>query len=147
MATLRGCVWIRTLSAVLLVGCGSCDLGEEVESLAGAGASDCGSVAIDGDPSAVDACVVTAMSEGKAFKAEYHRQGDDSKIVSGYAGNDGGQVFILTWDSSPCGGSGCDAVISSIECIGPKLADPNQSRPSPPIDCEETRDQGYICED
>jgi hypothetical protein len=104
-------------------------------------------VAIGGDASAVDACVATAIKEKRAFRAEYRRQGIDSQVVSGYAGNDGGQVFFLSWDSAPCGGPSCDPVISSMECIRPKVIETlNQSRPSPPIDCEALQDQGRICE-
>jgi hypothetical protein len=132
----------QILSVVLLAGCGSCDLADELRERAGAQASDCGSVAIDGDASAVDACVVAAMKEGRAFRAEYHQQGRDSQVVAGYAGNASGQVFFLTWTGPR------DTVISSMDCIRPELIDvPNQSRPSPPIDCETLRDETHICEE
>jgi hypothetical protein len=134
---------------VLAVGCAGhdCDLAANLNALAGGGARDCGEVAIGADASTVDACVQMAFVSGTPFIARYDRQGTDSHVVSGLAGDSRGHVVFSTWDSAPCGGQGCSQSISEDVCNGPMLntsatRDPSQMLP---ISCTGLTSRGRIC--
>lgn len=79
--------WVVTLS-VVVVGCSSeCDLAKGLTARSGGGATNCGHAVLGTDPSAVDACVVSAFESGAAFVAQYDRMGSDSRVAFGIAGD------------------------------------------------------------
>lgn len=96
----------------LLSGCASpeCELTTVALNLAGAGAEDCGKVALGEDGSAVDACAVAALQAGTPFVSQREEQGIDSQVTSA-AAFDGTNLVSLYRDSDPSGGSGVGAVI------------------------------------
>jgi hypothetical protein len=137
------------LLLVLTNACGgdSCDLRADLVLRAGAHATDCGHVELGADTTTVDDCVVDALGTNKPFFAQYDRQGTDSKIVLGIAGDGDGNVVFLLWDGDPSGGSGADPVIMGDECINPS---PNVSPDrdpaiEPPIACESSSSLGRTC--
>ncbi|HEY2900099.1 MAG TPA: hypothetical protein VGL59_05970 [Polyangia bacterium] len=115
--------WFLLVSVVIMgAGCSTkCELNAGLSARAGSGATDCGHAALGGDASSVDACVVTSFKNGVAFVAQYDRQGTDSKVVFGIAGDAHGAVTFLLWDGDPSGGSGVDPVISGDLCLGPSV--------------------------
>lgn len=97
---------------LLLAGCATpeCELGTVALNLAGAGAEDCGKVAVGGDSTAVDTCAVAALQAGTPFVAQREEQGIDSQVTSALA-YDGTHLVSLYRDSDPSGGSDVGAVI------------------------------------
>jgi hypothetical protein len=81
------------------------------------------------------------------FIARYDRQGIDSQVISGLAGDSQGRVFFLLWDSAPCGGSGCNPVISEDICDGPSpdTSPTRDAAHTPPITCVGLTSRGQIC--
>ena len=141
--------WFLLVSAVVMVaGCSTkCELNAGLSARAGNGAADCGHAALGGDASAVDACVVTAFKNGVAFVAQYDRQGTDSKVVFGIAGDAHGTVTFLLWDGDPSGGSGAAPVISGDLCLGPSVNSTQGRDPSttPPLTCASSTSLGRTC--
>lgn len=107
---------------VLLAACGGsdCELSTIAQTLAGDGATDCGSVAVGGDTTAADACVIAAFQAGTPFFAVYELQGIDS-AVSAATVSDGTKVMFLVRDSDPSGGSNVGAVVSETVCAEPAV--------------------------
>jgi hypothetical protein len=141
--------WWLMLSAVLAEGCShDCDLAAALKELAGDGATECGHGVLGSDVSSVDACVVTSFEKRSAFVAQYDRQGDDSNVVLGIAGDVNGRVTFLLWDSDPSGGSGADAVISGDRCVNPSVDSSSNRDPSltHPLTCTSTISLGQTCE-
>lgn len=139
--------WLALIA--LVAGCNGhqCDLRAGLLARAGNNAMDCGQVLVGGDASSVDACVVRAFGGQMSFIATYGRQGIDSQVVSGLAGDNQGRVFFLLWDSAPCGGAGCNPVITEDICEGPS---PNTSptrdaSQTPPITCTGLTSRGLTC--
>ena len=97
-----------------------CEIEASARHLAGQGAVDCGSVGIDEDPTAVDACVIDAFQKGTAFYAIYTLQGIDSQVMMAFVG-DGSSVWTLSYDSDPSGGSDVGAVIYQSTCVEPTV--------------------------
>ena len=97
-----------------------CAIEPAARHLAGADATACGSVDIDGDPAAVDACVVSAFQKGSPFYAIYALQGIDSQVMMAFASN-GASLWTLSYDSDPSGGSDVGAVIYQSTCIEPTV--------------------------
>ena len=130
-----------TLTTCLaLGGCESqCVLNDDLRLFAGDGARDCGTVTVADDRSDVDACVAQAFEAGEAFIARYEHQGVSSKTVTAVASNSEGRIKIFQWDSSPCGGSGCDPVTDVQGCNGPSLNEEIADDPEAlPVSCEDT---------
>jgi hypothetical protein len=114
---------------------------------AGNEATDCGTAALGMSAAAVDACVVKAFDSGTPFVARYARQGTDSKIVLGIVRDQQGTVTFLEWDSAPCGGPGCDPVITALTCDGPAVDDsPTRNSNTAPITCASALAVGRVCE-
>jgi hypothetical protein len=141
---------LHIVLTVVMTGCAEseCKLADELRERAGAGATNCGHVALGADPSPVDACVVMAFSTGRAFHAQYDLQGQDSKVIRGVAGNSQGEVTFLLWDSDPSGGSDAGAVVSADSCVGPTVDVPSSSEASAagPLMCTSTTSLGRTCE-
>jgi hypothetical protein len=79
--------------------------------------------------------------------ARYDRQGDDSKVVFGVAGDIQGKVTFLVWDSDPSGGSNAGAVISGDLCVGPSVdSSGTRDASAPPLTCISTTSLGRTCE-
>ena len=97
-----------------------CSIDASARNLAGPGATDCGSVGIGEDPTAVDACVIDAFQKGTAFYAVYEHQGTDSQVMTAFV-SDGSSVWTLNYDSDPSGGSDVGAVIDQSTCIEPTV--------------------------
>ena len=150
--------WLPALSIlVVFVGCSSndsmvrpvvaCDFAAKLKSRAGAGAMDCGHAALGGSASAVDACVVQAFQAGQAFYARYDRQGIDSAVVFGIAGDSSGNVIFMLRDSDPSGGSGAPPTLYENSCLDPAV-DPSTSRDpfiAPPLTCTSSPSLGQTC--
>ena len=142
------------LSLVVLFGCSSedpdepqCDLAAELRSLAGANANNCGFAERDEDPSSVDECVISAFESGTPFIARYFRQGIDSALVAGIAGDDAGNVTFLLWDSDPSGGSNEPDKIYGDVCLSPSVdtSPTRNTTESPPLKCSGTSSLGEVC--
>jgi hypothetical protein len=97
-----------------------CEIEASARHLAGAGARDCGSVGIDEDPTAVDACVISSFEKHAPFYAIYTLQGIDSQVMMAFVGN-GTSVWTLSYDSDPSGGSDVGAVIYQSTCLEPTV--------------------------
>ncbi len=123
-----------------LAGCPAppCVLPVELSALAGAGATDCGTVGLGADSGGVDACVVAAFEAHEAFFAVYDLQGIDSQVSTALA-SDGETVWSLFRDSDPSGGSHVGARISRSECVSPVV---NASGEGHPLNCDST---GCVC--
>lgn len=136
------------LAGVAIAGCASpCDLAAGLAARAGDGAKNCGHATFGSDASAVDACVIDAFQGGTPFVAQYDRQGTDSKVVFGMAGDAHGAVTFLTWDGDPSGGSGADPVISGLVCLTPSV-DPSPTRDpglAAPLTCASSVSLGRTC--
>jgi hypothetical protein len=76
----------------------------ELRRKAGAGAVDCGYVAVRRDRSAADMCSVEAFQGRKAFFVRYDVQGIDSRVSEGVVGTAKGEVYQYNYDSDPSGG-------------------------------------------
>jgi len=88
---------LRLLPApLLLYGC--CDLAAMAADLAGAGAVDCGAVAVGEDATAAWACAVGANRTGSPYVMRCDRQGADS-VVSVAMVSDGARTWRLQQDS------------------------------------------------
>ena len=140
--------WLHALALFSMLGCSSnCDLAQALRARAGNGAKDCGIAAVGTDASAVDACVIAAFASGEAFVARYGRQGTDSAVVFGVAGDSHRQIAFLQWDSDPSGGSGAAPVISGDVCIGPAVNASSNRDPftTAPLTCTSTSPLGRTC--
>jgi GrpB-like predicted nucleotidyltransferase (UPF0157 family) len=132
-----------------LLACGSrsCELRSELVELTGRGARDCGHVVLGADPTSTDACVRESFNNHARFFAQYDRQGTDSKLVFGLAGDSSGNVTFLDWDGDPSGGSGAPPVTTGNRCEGPSV-DTSTGRDAfstPPIACSSAASLGQIC--
>jgi hypothetical protein len=99
---------------------GACSIERTARDLAGQDATNCGSVGIDEDPTAVDACVISAFQKHAPFYAIYTLQGIDSQVETAFVG-DGESVWTLSYDSDPSGGSDVGAVIYQSTCVEPTV--------------------------
>jgi hypothetical protein len=99
---------------------GGCSLRDVASDLAGSTATDCGSVGIDEDRKAIDACVIGAFQKGVAFHAIYALQGIDSQVEMAFV-SDGAELWTLSYDSDPSGGSQVGAVIYQSTCQSPTV--------------------------
>ena len=95
--------------------------------LAGAGAEDCGEVAIGEAVNEINACVTNAFNLYQAFYAIYRRQGIDSNVATGFA-YDSQSLFIVEFDDFSCSpSSNCNAFYNVLECLSP-MANPSDSQ-------------------
>ena len=97
-----------------------CDIDASARHLAGDGATDCGSVGIGEDNTAIDACVISSFEKHVPFYAVYAQQGEDSQVAMAFVG-DGSSVWTLNYDSDPSGGSDVGAVIYQSTCLEPTV--------------------------
>jgi len=97
-----------------------CEIEASARHLAGQDALDCGSVGIDEDPTAVDACVISSFEKHAPFYAIYTQQGIDSQVMVAFV-SDGSSVWTLNYDSDPSGGSDVGAVIYQSTCLEPTV--------------------------
>jgi hypothetical protein len=93
-----------------------------VQHLAGKNVLDCGTVPVKGDSSVTDACVVNAFNEKKPFRASYEIFSVDSEAAKVYVGTQE-SVYILHYDSDPCGGRGCGPEITTQACLMPDIVE------------------------
>jgi hypothetical protein len=147
MGTGARLVWGSLAAAVVACGENECDLDAALRAKAGSAAKDCGHARLGADPSSVDACVLDAFAGRMAFIARYDRQGIDSQVVSGVAGDGRGGVVLLLWDSAPCGGPGCAPALSEDTCNGPSpgLSAPRDPSQGAPFACESLTSRGQTC--
>jgi hypothetical protein len=135
--------------ALSVMSCGgdSCELKPELLDHAGRGARDCGHVSLTSSAAEVDECVVEAFRNHEAFVAEYDREGEDSRVVFGLAGDAEGNVSFLWWDSDPSGGSGEPAVISGGTCTNASVDTSTTRDPesNPPLICDSEFSIGRTC--
>lgn len=105
-------------------------------------------MSVTGDPTPTDNCVLLAFKASTAFFARYDRPGTDSRVALGIARNSAGQTTYFHYDSDPCGGSSCGAIIDSIGCDGPSLWPDGETRPrgDPPIKCSAYKANARICQ-
>jgi len=128
--------------------CDSCTLDVQIPLVAREGATDCGRVALDDDPSAVVACIEQALAAGTPFIARQQLQGIDSSVERAYVTNDDGVVEQLAYDSNICGGAGgcmdgCGPRVSSTACTEPSAgAMPMQAI----VDCASMGSIETLCE-
>jgi len=138
------------LLLALLLACSTaapvtCDLAQTAEDLAGAGATDCGAVEIDGDATLVDGCTVDAFNAGEAFFAVYTLQGIDSAVETGLA-SDGTTVFYLGFDSDPSGGGRDDAaIINQSSCTNPIVQAGDAGHDV--LSCEQWSESDLVCDE
>lgn len=127
--------------AGLFLGCtpAPCVLTTELTDLAGADATDCGTVTVGADSSTVDACVVAAFEAHEAFFAVYELQGIDSQVSTALA-SDGTQVWSLFRDSDPSGGSQTGAEITRSDCASPTVEPGTEGHDV--LTCDQT---GCVC--
>jgi hypothetical protein len=140
-------LWVLGLLGMVACSRKECDLVSQLRSRAGAGAVDCGYAVLNGNPQPVDGCVLDSFAAKVAFVARYDRQGIDSKVVFGIAGDTQGVVTFLLWDSDPSGGSGADPVVSGTNCVGPApdLSANRNSYTTPPLTCTSSASLGQTC--
>jgi hypothetical protein len=129
-------VLVALAGAIAVAGCGSsspaCDLDALLRQRAGAGADDCGHVAIGASTAATDQCIADRSAAGTPFFAHYDVQGIDSRVALGVVRDPQGQTSVLLWDSDPSGGSGAPARITESVCGG-----------DPPVQTPLTRSDGF----
>lgn len=114
----EGCVRASALALTLLVAaCGSdaasptddpdagtaCELADEIASLAGPDAKDCGTVPFGGDVATAYACAIESFVAGTRFFVTFDLGGMDSQVRSAIVGGPDGVVSILRYDSCPMG--------------------------------------------
>jgi hypothetical protein len=119
--------WFAVSLSLGVSGCAGCDLNDQLKARAGTGATDCGHVPAEGNPAAVDACVVRSFKAKTPFVASYDQIGDDSKITDGIAGSSAGEVTFLLWDSGANGDKSKEQ-ISGFNCVGPTLSTDNTTQ-------------------
>lgn len=109
-------------ASLALAGCGSatpaCDLDSLLRARAGAGAVNCGRVAVGAPSMTTDQCVADQSAAGAPFFAHYDVQGIDSRVAFGVVRGPNGQTSVLLWDSDPSGGSGAPARVTEYVCGG-----------------------------
>jgi hypothetical protein len=88
----------------------------KLESLAGASARDCGSVALGGDHDAAIACAKNATLAAKGYRVAVQSQGVDSLVWQGAARDPQGKLWVLFYDTDPSGGSGASPTLSVVPC-------------------------------
>ncbi len=131
------------------VSCDDCNLPTQLPALAGARAKDCGTLAIEEDPTAARQCIEEALAAGRAFRVSRSLQGTDSIVIRGWVGDSSGMVTELLYDSNICGGGGsdcssnmgCGPRISSSTCTGPTVGTESNL-----IDCADSQSAATICE-
>lgn len=73
--------------------------------------------------STVSSCLVAARKEGKAWFFSLEGGGIDSYVASGVLGFGNGDIYRFTYDSDPCGGSGCGEAFSVALCVSPNTSE------------------------
>lgn len=124
-----------------------CTLEAEMEDAAADNAVNCGTVRLNGDRQAADACVVEAFNTGKPFIAEYQTRGMDSETYSGLVGATDGTITLFHYDSDPSGGGGIGAKVTKLTCTTPTIKADLEQRDegTTPIDCVSVASQGHVC--
>jgi hypothetical protein len=123
------------IGSIASSGCGSspaCDLDALLRRRAGAGAVDCGHVAVGSPTAATDQCIADRSAAGTPFFARYDVQGIDSRAALGVVRDPQGGTSVLLWDSDPSGGAGAPARITESVCGG-----------DPPVQTPLTRHDGF----
>jgi hypothetical protein len=140
--------WMWMIPGLLVAGCSSddCDLLAALRSRAGKGAVDCGHAAVGGPTTDVDACVLAAFHERRAFFARYEQQGTDSRVEAGIAADADHNVTFLLLDSDPSGGGGADPTIDAAGCVGPSVGMSSQNAfATGPLTCASMTGFGRTC--
>jgi hypothetical protein len=119
------------LNSLLVAACSSSDGGSgitfadfqtEVKLAAGAGAADCGHVALGADRSEANCCVATNFVQFLPFSATFDEQGIDSRVARGLVLDASGVTTLFAFDSDPTGGNRQDnGRINSVTCDNPSL--------------------------
>jgi hypothetical protein len=131
-------------------GCGSsasCDLDQLLRQRAGAGAADCGRVAVGAPTTATDQCIADQTARGMPFFARYDVQGIDSSISLGVVRDPRGQSSVLMRDSDPSGGGNVGAQIAVTVCGGDPPIQTPLTRPDgfPIVSCTVDVSSGLVC--
>jgi hypothetical protein len=131
--------------------CGSsaspCDLDALLRRRAGAGAVDCGHVAVGAPTAATDQCVGAQLAQGHAFYARYDVQGIDSRAMLGALRDGAGKVSVLHWDSDPSGGAQSGARVTEIGCTGDPPLQTRLTQPAAvtPLSCTVAGPSSLAC--
>ena len=99
--------------------------------IAGPMARDCGSaesLSIQ-EYSSVTSCIEDALLTGQRFRARVEKSGIDSSLWTAVARGPAG-LFVLKFDSSPCGGGICLPSVTSRRCHEPELGEDLECRGS-----------------
>jgi len=125
----------------------SCDLDQLLRQRAGAGAVDCGRVAVGAPTAATDQCIADQTARGMPFFARYNVQGIDSSVSLGVVRDPRGQSSILMRDSDPSGGGNIGAQIGETVCSGDPPIQTPLTRPDgfPIVSCTVDVPSGLVC--
>jgi hypothetical protein len=96
-------------------------LAEHLTKLAGDKATDCGSIAPDGERSAAWSCVDAAHRAGNAFKVVLFERGKDSMLGVAWTRDGSGQVSRVWSDSDPTGSNSNKLTMGTRACSQPQL--------------------------
>jgi hypothetical protein len=107
----------------------------ELQSLAGAHAVVCGAVPLGSQRTEASACARAAVSSRKAFWVAFQRQGTDSFVWEGAAGDGTGRLFALFYDSDISGGLSGKSLFGVSQCVKLKFTRHRQ----PIVRCRELR--------
>ena len=79
---------------------------EELGTLAGNGARDCGAIELDASRDDAVACAAQAAAAGQAYHVAFQQQGIDSIIWEGASRDGSGKLWAVRYDSDVRGGAG-----------------------------------------
>lgn len=110
----------------------------EVKLAAGAGATDCGHMALGADRSVANCCVAINFIRSLPFSVSFDEQGIDSRVARGLMRNVYGTTTLFYFDSDPSGGYRQDSgVVYSRTCKNPTLTqNPCGDPVGFPLNCE-----------
>jgi hypothetical protein len=94
----------------------------ELQSLSGEHAVVCGAVPLGSQRSVALACARAAVSSRRAFWVAFQRQGTDSFVWEGAAGDGTGNLFALFFDSDIAGGMSGKSLFGVSPCVKLKFA-------------------------
>jgi len=143
-------VFVVLIGSIAAASCGSpagCDLDAVLRRRAGAGAVDCGHVAVGAPTTTADQCIADQTAAGTPFFAHYDVQGIDSRVALGVVRDPQGRTSVLLWDSDPSGGSGVGAQITETVCGGEPPVQTQLNHPGgfPVVSCTVETSTNLVC--
>lgn len=114
---------------------------------------DCGVQSAEGRDPAVVRCVEENLASGTPFHAVAEQQGTDSEVALGWVLDEEGTLSRYLFDSSICGGSGCEVEgcgprVSVVICVDPTFIpdeDAGAEQGTELITCGSVQDQPDAC--